>query len=54
MSDLTPEEYQALLTIVQRAPITHAEVVALQLIMTKLAPADRQGDAFAKGGSPDA
>lgn len=45
---LTPAEYQALLTIVQRAPITHAEVVALELIMAKLAPKAEQDDGKAK------
>lgn len=40
-SPLTPAEYQALLTILNRAPITHAEVVALELIMAKLAPTEQ-------------
>jgi hypothetical protein len=43
-SPLTPEEYQALLTILNRAPITHAEVVALNLIIAKLAPEAEQSD----------
>lgn len=35
---LTPEEYQALLMIVMRAPLNMAEKIAIELILSKLEP----------------
>lgn len=35
---LTPDEYQALLMIVMRAPLNMAEKIAIDLILSKLEP----------------
>lgn len=35
---LTPDEYQALLLIVMRAPLNMAEKIAVELILRKLEP----------------
>lgn len=38
MKPLTPDEYQALLIIVMRAPLNVAEKIAIELILSKLEP----------------
>ena len=37
---LTTEEYQALVTVLQRAPITPAEAIGLREILAKITPAE--------------
>lgn len=37
-ADLTADEYNALISILQRAPITPAEALALRAILDKIAP----------------
>ena len=38
MNSLTHQEYQALLSILQRAPLLPAEVVGMQVILAKIQP----------------
>jgi hypothetical protein len=38
MAVLTEQEYQALVTVLQRAPVTPAELLSLNMILAKLAP----------------
>lgn len=35
---LTPDEYTALAALLQRLPMTHAEALAVRMILAKLAP----------------
>jgi hypothetical protein len=37
---LTPEEFSALMSILQRAPMTPGEVLAMQVVIAKLKPAE--------------
>lgn len=37
-ANLTIDEYNALISILQRAPITPAEAIALEMILKKIAP----------------
>lgn len=41
---MTEEEYNALVSVLQRAPVTQAELLALRAILAKLAPKREEGE----------